>query len=383
MAPWEIARRVPWHVLTSPAKQWAVMPTFLIGEYLFIAGAAVAFAHAWAQGEGRRRHVLVWVAALLTGTANDVTFMALPFVDNFWQAQATIMLTPRLPLYICFLYVPTVSVWRANLAPVPRAALTALATGLFYAPYDSVGAKFLWWTWHHSDPAIAHRIFGAPIGSTMFVITMGAAFSLLLGRVVDKDPGASASTCAKALAFTCGLSTLLMTAQVSVLRFLDGGVPGPRGLVALVLLLSAVAWRGLRRAPPLDHRGVDGFFRVALIVYFGTFVAMAAGFDPSTHRSTSLHQTYGPCHVPLTDFTGATRDRYACAADDDADYSFDCTTPPTDGADWYTVCGRPYDKRPIWVGALALVGLAGALLYSRLLGAFARPADARSHPGQA
>jgi hypothetical protein len=374
-APWDIARRVPWHVLTSPAKQWAVMPSFVIGEWLFIAGAAVALAHAWAQGEGRRRHVLVWIAALLTGTANDVTFMALPFVDNFWQAQATVMLTPRLPLYIpcvyvCFLYVPTVSVWRANLAPLPRAALTGLCAGLFYGPYDSVGARFLWWTWHHSDPAIASRIFGAPIGSTMFVITIAAAFSWLLGRVVDKDRGASTATCAKALALTCCLSTPLMTAQVSVLRLLDGGVPGPRGLVALVLLLSVVASSGLRRAPAGEHRGADGFFHVALMVYFGTFVAIAAAFDPSTHCSTSLHQTYGPCHVRMTDFTGAARDRYACAADEDQDFSFDCTPAlPPEGADWYTVCGRPHENRPLWVGALALVGLAGALLYSRLLGA--------------
>jgi hypothetical protein len=26
--------------------------------------------------------------------------MVLPFVDNFWHAQMTVMITPRLPLYI-------------------------------------------------------------------------------------------------------------------------------------------------------------------------------------------------------------------------------------------------------------------------------------------
>jgi hypothetical protein len=70
-----------------------------------------------AAGRERRMHVLVWFAALIAGTANDLIFMALPLVDNFWQAQATIMITPRLPLYIpcvyvCFMYFPTVSVWR-------------------------------------------------------------------------------------------------------------------------------------------------------------------------------------------------------------------------------------------------------------------------------
>jgi hypothetical protein len=68
------------------------------------------------------------VAALIAGTANDLIFMALPLVDNFWQAQTTIMLTPRLPLYIpcvyvCFMYYATVSVWRLRPAAAgPRGA---------------------------------------------------------------------------------------------------------------------------------------------------------------------------------------------------------------------------------------------------------------------
>jgi hypothetical protein len=378
--PWDIARRVPWHVFTSPVRQWAVMPSFVIGEYLFMAGVVVAFAHAWAQGEGRRRYVLAWVLAFLAGTANDLTFMALPLVNNFWQAQATVMLTPRLPLYIpcvyvCFLYAPTVSVWQTNLPPLARAALTGLAASAFYAPYDIVGAKFLWWTWHDTDPAIANRLLGAPIGSTMFVITFAAAFSWLLGRVVDKDPAASASTCAKGAALVCGLCTLSMMLQVTALRELDGGVPGPRGLVALIGVFAGIAWIGLRRgalaapAAPAKGRRADRFLHVALMIYFCMFVAIAAAFDPSTHRSTSLHQTYGECHVKAIDITGMARYAYLCAADFDEDFSFDrADALPAPGTDWYTVCGRPYRSRGVWVSAIALLCLAGALLYSQCLG---------------
>src|SRR5436190_5602187 len=109
-APWDLARHLPWRHFTSPAEKWAAQPSFVIGEYLFIALAVAALVHAKRQG---RAHLLVWVAALVAGTANDLIFMALPLVDNFWQAQATIMITPRLPLYIpcayaCFMYVPTV-----------------------------------------------------------------------------------------------------------------------------------------------------------------------------------------------------------------------------------------------------------------------------------
>ena len=61
--------------------------------------------------------MLAWLGALLGGTANDIFFMVLPFVDNFWHAQGFIMITPRLPLYILcvyisFIYIPVVFSWR-------------------------------------------------------------------------------------------------------------------------------------------------------------------------------------------------------------------------------------------------------------------------------
>jgi hypothetical protein len=372
--PWELARRLPWHVLSSPARQWAVMPSFVVGEYLFIACAAAAWVHAWRQGPERRKHLLVWIGALLAGTANDMIFMALPLVNNFWQAQATIMLTPRLPLYIpcvyvCFMYFPTVSVWRTGAPPLARAALTGLAAIVFYAPYDIVGAKFLWWTWHDSDPRIANRILGAPIGSTMWVIAFTAAFAWLLGRVVDKDPRVSTATFAKGIALVCGLSTVLMIVVMTPLQVLDGGMPGIRGLAVLVVVFAGIAWRGLRPVRPMAPRASDRLLLVAAVSYFATLVVIAATFDPAAHESTSLHQTYGPCGVAAIDITGARRFEYVCAEDFHEDFTFDCAAPPADGAQWYTVCGRPHDHFARWLLAVFGLGAAGTLLYAYLLGA--------------
>ena len=68
----------------SPLEQWANQPTFVIGEYVIIACAVAAVVHARRHGPA---NVLILVAALVAGTANDLVFMALPVVDNFWQAQ--------------------------------------------------------------------------------------------------------------------------------------------------------------------------------------------------------------------------------------------------------------------------------------------------------
>ena len=386
--PWDRASDLPWHVFTSPLAKWEVQPSFVVGEILFIGCAVAALIHALRQGDARRRHVLAWVAALLAGTANDVFFMALPLVDNFWQAQAMIMITPRLPLYIpcvyvCFLYFPTVSVWRTNLRALPRAAASGLAGLAFYATYDIVGAKFLWWTWHDSDGPIARRILGAPIGSSMFVLTFAAAFAFLLGRALDADappaPAVGRKTVAKALAMACLLSTPLMMVQMTVLQQLDGGVPGIRGLLLALLLFAALVYRGLRglrrqrETQATAPRAADRILVGALAVYFTTMVGIVAVFDPATHRSESFHQTYGACHVEATDITGARRFEFICAEDYDEDFSFGCAgTLPADGSAWYTVCGQSHARFATTMLATAAMAAVGAAAYAALLGVVGR-----------
>lgn len=374
-APWDLARDLPWHPFHSPIEQAGVMPSFLIGEYLFYACALVALWHARKHG---RTHLLVWIAALCAGTANDLIFMALPFVDNFWQAQATVMLTPRLPLYIpcvyvCFMYYPTVAVWRLGLPPLARAAATGLAAIIFYAPYDIVGARFLWWTWHNTDPRITHRILGAPIGSTLWVITFVAAFAFLVRFPIDRDPNRdggdiSNATFAKGLTLATLLSSLTMVLQMTVLQFFDARLPGPRGLAAcaiVYLILIASAWK--RRAVP-QAPAADKALHRAAVVYFVALTAMAIAFDPKSHVSLGLHQRFGPCGVEATDIQGLTRHEFACAAEAPAGATVECTVePPADGAQWYTVCGEPEHPRGAVIGVVAALAVAGVALYTYLL----------------
>ncbi len=369
--PWDLALELPWSPLTSPIDKWAVQPSFLVGEYSFYLCTMLALLHARRHG---RAHLLVWLAALLAGTANDLIFMALPLVDNFWQAQGTIMLTPRLPLYIpcvyiCFMYFPTVAVWRLGLPRLSAAALTGLLAELFYAPYDIVGAKFLWWTWHDTDLPIANRLQGAPIGSSMWVITFVAAFSLLIAWAIRNDPQVRRATVLKALGLACGLSTVTMVVQMRLLQPLDGGIPGVRGLVVLCLLYLGVVVYGWRRREPTPPRASDRPLLLAAVLHFTVMAGVMAVFDPATHRSASMHQTYGPCHEEARDIMGLTRYRYVCAEDFDEDYRFDCVAErPAAMSVWYTVCGKPHaDFSRMMLVVSVLCGL-GVLAYGVLLG---------------
>ena len=139
------------------------------------------------------------------------------------------MLTARVPLYIpciyiAFMYWPTVAVRRLKLARWPTAALTGLLACLFYAPYDIVGAKFLWWTWHDSDALVAARILGAPASSSLWVLTFAGSFALLVDIVLRRGE-ITPRRFAVGLALVAGLTTAIMMVQMTVLQTLDGARP--------------------------------------------------------------------------------------------------------------------------------------------------------------
>ncbi len=368
--PWDLAPHLPWQVFTSPVSKWATQPSFVVGEYLFMLCALLALFHARAGG---RKYVMAWLGALVAGTANDLIFMAMPVVDNFWQAQSTVMLTPRLPLYIpcvyvCFMYYPTVAVWRLGLRPVAAAMATGVVAMVFYGPYDIVGAKFLWWTWHDTDRPIEQRLLGAPIGSSMWVLTFVASFAYLLARVVARDPGVSRGSMLRGIGLVAGLSSLMMVVQITALQQLDHGVPGPLGLIVAIAVYGAVVAHGWSRRVAATGNPRDRVLHVVVVGYFVVLVAIGALFDPATHVSTSMHQPHGQCYVEAKDIAGFTRYEFLCVQDFDEDFTFGCVDQPlVAGEQWYTVCGRGHRNFTAWmlgVGGLAALGIA---LFSLLL----------------
>ncbi len=357
------------HHVNGVVAQWHALPSLVLGELLFITCALFALWHAARRG---RDHQLIWLAALVAGTANDLIFMALPLVDNFWQAQAMVMLTPRMPLYIpcvyvSFMYWPVVTVRRLGLPRLSSAALSGLAAVLFYAPYDIVGAKFLWWTWHDTDQAIAARVLGAPCSSSLWVLTFAGAFAWLL-EPTPRDPAELSWRAAmKALAKAAGLSTLAMMLQMTLLQQLDGGTPRYVALAVGLALYALLAARGLRAARPRPADRSDRLARGLLLVHLAALSSIGLAMDPATHVSTGIHQPVGPCHVQVTDITGARRRAFLCPADFHEDFSFDCVaTPPVDGSTWYTVCGRAHDAALHWKGGLVLLALLAAALFAWL-----------------
>ena len=191
--------------------------------------------------------------------------------------------------------------------------------------------------------------------------------------MIDRDPAVPGKRFALGLVVVAAFSTPLMVLQQTVLQQLDGGAPGLRGLVVVATIYAALVALGARkRSATLGDaaRGPTDTRLLALVcINFATLALIMALFDPATHRSTSVHQTIGPCHVEAIDITGAKRFEFLCAEDFDEDFSFDgLDERPQDGARWYTVSGKAHRHFGLWMGGVAGLGLVGAALFALMLG---------------
>mmetsp|Transcript_8306 Transcript_8306/g.19534 ORF Transcript_8306/g.19534 Transcript_8306/m.19534 type:complete len:476 (+) Transcript_8306:40-1467(+) len=394
----------PWQRFSSLERQLEEHPSFVGAEVLFLALSTFALFHAiFESGEaGGRRLRLIWTATFIVGTVNDYIFMLLPVVDNFWQAQGVVMLTPRMPLYIpcvynAFMYWSTVTAARVFYhkwqCPLAEASFAGLLAGIFYAPYDMCGAKLLWWTWHDTDPGVALRWLGVPGGSTAWTITFTFCFSLLLRLGHDLRWG----SCATLLLACWSTPLMLIVLNVFTICGCDRiGMPGPQTVSAAVFCFSAMClWRPRLKAWPkassprslcAEHWSA----RLALLAYFFTLVSIGMVFSPEKQVSTGVHQEFGPCDATDIDLLGLERKRYICQQRFPHDYfRFNCSksatashaaTPVEDFsrwtwaspeqsfasgkvASWYTICGQPHHNFRDWSIGLVSLSVAGALCF--------------------
>lgn len=271
------------------------MPTFVFCEWGYRLGALLALYHAIRTDRKKS-----WLAAISCGTANDVFFMFMPFCDNFWQAQASIMITPRLPLYIvemyaCVMYYPAVasSLFSRSMAmsPVSQSCLTGLLAHLFYGVYDVNGPRYLWWSWHDGDPAIGPRLANAPVGSSMWILTFCGLHSLINSWIL-RGKGARLTGCVAPSAFDMSASTALVSLSQKLpsnlaqrllsLRVLTGGLDKLQDMLGMGPDVLQVFFRMVVTTPlfmtvmgqiqffSLDKVGIPGnrsyFFTLAVMI---------------------------------------------------------------------------------------------------------------------
>jgi len=306
-------------------------------------------------------------------------------VDNFWQSQAVVMVTPRMPLYIpcvynVFMYSATVAGWRAGLPTLPTACLTGLLGEMVYAPYDITGAKFLWWTWHDTDAPIRNRLLGAPIGSIVWVITFTASFQLLVSWTIRHE--ASILRLLGGLAVVTLLSTPIMCLQMALLQLVSGesqGLPTHMSLVVVLgLYIQVIGWSWSGRRPDRSlNLSLTNWVLVMFLEWYFLFLAVnMLGANPAKHLSTGVHQELGDCSVRAPDITGHERQVFLCAETHSQDFSLSCDQLCSQNMfndcavqtnTWYSVCGKAHTDYPLFAGVMMALCSLGSLTFAFLL----------------
>lgn len=67
-----------------------------------------------------------------------------------------------------------------------------LVVVLIDIPFDIMGIKLLWWTWHDTDPNVFDRMFWVPWTSYYFHATFASSFNFLFygsRRLLTATPG--------------------------------------------------------------------------------------------------------------------------------------------------------------------------------------------------
>ena len=164
--------------------------SFRLAEIVYVFIALLGVIHAV-----KARRLKTLACCVLAGLANDVFFGYLPISQNFYHSSASAMITDKLPVYISVFYVGWIYVPVTLVddylgttlvetfgGTTRRASLVAALSAAYYFPWDAVGARLLWWTWHDSDFLMQDRWLLVPYQSSVWVLIFTGVLSLVMSR---------------------------------------------------------------------------------------------------------------------------------------------------------------------------------------------------------
>lgn len=281
----------------------ATMPVI---EILVVAGAVLAFAHAWRfyrrHGDATNLGVCIAAVAYVLILEPPLYFPAAFGIDGYVPAifvhnEFTVgFLFNRMPLYILCVYPALVYlVWVlvqrlgvvARYGRIRGAFVAAVCVGsihqALYSIFDHFGPQHLWWAWDYDVAMTGPRIAAVPLSSTVnFALVMPTAFALLCILILGRRERRSVRS-VLGPAVLCGALTPLVSMPgqlpVTYLDLVDE--PHTRVVTAIlvVMLLGAAAltlrevWAA-RRDPTPRGEGFLGWYPIA---YAGAWLVVFAG----------------------------------------------------------------------------------------------------------
>ncbi|XP_041363590.1 uncharacterized protein LOC121379161 [Gigantopelta aegis] len=388
------------NVLTKDMKWWVQFrkpenimkhqDTFLYCEILLYVMAFLTLVHAIRNGG---RFWWLWVAALFHGLTVECVSYFLPEIDNFWHAQSMVMLIgQRLPfhivlLYPAFYYIASVAVSHMNLRWWAEPFAVGLSVVLLDVPYDIMGVKLLWWTWHDDDPNIFDRHYWVPWTSYYFHATFAAGFTFVFHglRSFCSQPHKFQSS-GFIPEFIVAVMTGVLAMPCGMVQFLPVYHPlhdlyHIHTEVCVLLLLAAyllIVWSADRvrfqEGRPAGSRYKFNEVTLAVFLHYLLYIYLVIKAEPNKIRSLGFHQPVGSCTsepVAVQTPFGHTlqKQKYLCVEKYSEDYfDFHCVKkPPVINQEWYTICGTPFVNHVEYILVVAAFCVLGLFWYWQLL----------------
>ena len=325
---------------------------------------------AWGMRDAARRGAqapLAFSACLLGGAAVELLTILHGEVGNFYHSQSVLMtLGRREPLYMLFgcygwiAYATMLSARHFGGGCLAQAAYAALLGSEAWAMLDMMGAQFIWWTWHTSEPLYADREAGIPIASSFWMAASmgGIALALALSRRFQ---------------LTNNVSLGLFLGPLGALGFMHGPFmviyhpivtfAGKHASVALWSLRALCAAPLLRRGLALPRP--DGALLAQWALYLVGMLYTGLTFAPEHEVRHSFSQkctggtaegAVAACATQEGAFWGGfgpsyARDAYVCPARNDPAHDLfricDARCEPgsatafAEPTEWYKSCGTP------------------------------------------
>lgn len=389
----------------SFANMWKTNPSYLLANILYITMAGLSLKFALRHGINSR-YTYLWIAALLHGVVTEMISYNLPDINNFWHSQTFMIFTKRrFPLYIVLFYPATIvhayiAASRLKLPWWAEPFAVGLLDVLIDFPYDIMGIKMVWWSWHDTDPNIFDRHYWVPWTSYFFHMGFHSSFAFLINGsryLLTKD-----TSKIKSHGFLLEMSCVLVTAMFSMaMAVVFQMVPIYHGLkdgfgmhteiiiFILVGLYGSIVWYADRT--PSDEarsqlrRKSSKWWKcetaVAILMHYTFYIFLVFFAKPENVISTGLHEPLGPKTELMDQYsiTGAVyqKQRYFDPMSYNEGYiDFHCVSggapnmsahPDRIGESWYTVCGTKFENHAEYIVIVWAFCLLGIFVYYNVL----------------
>lgn len=359
------------------------------------------------HSSGKRNATMLIAAAL-----QSILLDQLWFRQTRWHAQAWLMLIPeRLPVFFVLhqaqaYYMAFVATSRLRIDNVLQPLAMGVLVMLLLFPFEMLGSKFIWWTWHDTDPMLHDRFMSVPIHALFYHMCFGISFhaahqalqmTWLRGDYYEEEHWRrewSYVALLPLLSLCCGTIVAVLFYHVFV-QLLN--IQMAAWFLIFVGICLVLLWMADRERDeqcvqeslaPVDaydsdwlYPTIDHAVNQMLFIFSFVLLILILLVDPSEIISVGHHQPLGNC-VEIDHFRTLLglrmeRKKHLCVHEFEEEFNL-CNYPVAQlhyEESWYMICGRGFNNKETYIALIVAAVLGLNLLFYQIL---KRPKQTRS-----